>query len=382
MMSDNGGRAYILPRESATYNRKVTVIGTGPWVQASPYEYKVGMQFRRHPDYWQFDPKGNRLPYIDALHNFVIADGAARNTAFRTGKIDSGGSFPNPTELRNLLKTNPTTLVQEFEGTGSGVGNAFRLDRAPWSDVRVRRAISLAIDYDTWAQTIFEVPAANLGMRIAGIWYGLKDQKIKTLTDVCGCPWYQYDPKRAKELLAEAGYPNGFNATMEFYAYGIDVPATMELFASYWKAIGVNVLLKSMDYTVFRANVDRGNWTDMTNSFLCCPTPTSGEEALTSLIPGHAWNAQAGFINDPVLLPLVDEYAASFRDEAKQRDVFRQIHARYLDQVYDIPRSSARAYTAFAARLRNYQPSINRLGGDAPHTLMHAWIDNAWAVNK
>ncbi len=384
MMSDNGGRADILPRESATYNRKATAIGTGPFVQASAYEYKVGMQYRRNPDYWQFDPKGNRLPYLDGISLFAMADGIARNTAFRTGKIDSGQAYTTATELRAVLKTNPTTLVQELPGIPSTTGNAFRLDKQPWSDVRVRRAMILAIDFDTYAKTVFEVPFASIAGRMHGGWYGLKDHKIATVTEVCGCPWYTYDPKRAKALLAEAGFPNGLNnVAVDYYAYGNSVPVTFELYASYWKAIGVNVQLKSMDYTVIRPLIDRGAWTDITNSYLCCPSATTAEEVVKALLPDREWAKNHGNINDPVLTSLAQEYLVSYRDEAKQKALLRQIHARYLDQAYDWPWSATQNSRAtIPARLRNYQPTVTRLGNDPAHVLMLGWIDNDWALNK
>ncbi len=385
LMSDEGGRGYQLPRESAGYDRKTTAIGTGPFMQAGDYEYKVGMKYRRNPDYWRFDAKGNRLPYMDGIQNFAIFDGIARNTAFRTGKIDAGAAFATPTDMRNLLKTNPTTLVQQTLVSPVGTtGNTFRLDKAPWSDVRVRRAMVLAIDFDAWAQAVYEAPQAHIQTQFAGGWYGLKDQSIKTVSEVCQCPWYTYDPQRAKALLAEAGFPNGLNAVAEFYSYTNEVAPTFELYAAYWKAIGVTVALKSMDYTIIRALVDKGLWTDITDSYLCCPGPTTAEEMIKSLVPGHAQNPMRGNLNDPVLTGLVAEHLASYKDEAKQLALLRQMHARFLDQAYGFPwGSSITVGTPFAPRLRNYQPTVNmRAATDLSHALALTWIDDGWAFGK
>ena len=375
-------RGYVLPRESATFSRLGTAIGTGPFMvqQGKDYEYKVGITFQRNPDYWLSDARGNRLPYLDRFQYIIMADATARLVAFRTGKIDRGASVATPTELRSLMKTNPTTLVQETRPNHSapGVAVGMRLDKAPWNDVRVRRAMSLALDYQTVSQTVFEVPATT-SQRISAAWYGGSNALNATI-EVCGCPWYSYDPKRAKALLAEAGFPNGFDTTFVYYAYAAYFTAEWELYQAYWKAIGVNVKLISQDYTVFRGNIDTGGWENLSHSFNF-PSPSTFYANVQPLLPGHAQNPANGFVNDPKLTALAKEVLASYKDEAKAIDLVRQTHAYYLDQVYTFPSLSANGYGFFSPRLRNYQPGNNSIVTDHRQK-MHAWIDNDWAFNK
>ncbi len=85
-------RGAILPREltePANLARRGGGIGTGPFMVQTEYQYKIGITFRRNPDYWLFD-EGNRLPYLDGRKIVVIPDNSASTTAFRTGKIDWG----------------------------------------------------------------------------------------------------------------------------------------------------------------------------------------------------------------------------------------------------------------------------------------------------
>ncbi len=376
------GRGWILPRESANINRRITAIGTGPLQVAADYEYKVGMLLVRNPDYWLKDERGNSLPYLDGRRAVIMPDASARNSAFRTGKIDTGASFPSPVELRSLIRTNPTTMVQELEFTFSPTYMAMRLDKQPWKDVRVRRAMSLAIDYNTWTETLWGVRGTtHVGLN--GLWYGQPSDAIEMLAQECKCPWYSYDPKLGKQLLAEAGYPNGFNTTMEFApSYGPLWAASFELLGAYWKQIGVTVELKPLDYSIWRANLDRGAWTDMAAHAFVFPFPSTVYGAVQQFGSGRAGNPNTGFVNDPKVDAAIKEIDESYRDPARAPELVRQLRAYYLDQVFNLPWGGGHSYSIFAPRLRNYQSNPNILVGSEQRVVIPVWIDNDWAFNK
>jgi ABC-type transport system substrate-binding protein len=377
-------RGSMMPREltdPGSLARRGGGIGTGPFMVENEYQYKVGITYKRNPDYWQFD-EGNRLPYLDGRRIVVIPDNSASLTAFRTGKVDWGPAVPGGVAgLRAFMTARPTTLVQEsVTPGGSGSCYCLRLDKEPWSDVRVRRAMSMAIDYESASQTINGQPALLMHGVIAGLWHG-SDDRLTSVTKDCGCPWYTYDPKRAKALLAEAGFPNGFSTTLAFFAYGQSSIEMAELLASYWKAIGVDAKLLSQDYTVFRRNVDIGGWENIGYSFTCCGSVTI-YSAMGALVPGGPKNPQMGFINDPKMTALAKEISASYRDEAKQRELLGQARAYYLDQVFITPQVAGTGKSVFAPRLRNFTatnktPSIHEVRG-----WMWTWIDNDYAFNK
>jgi peptide/nickel transport system substrate-binding protein len=313
----------------------------------------------------------------------VIPDNSASITAFRTGKIDWGPAVPGGVVgLRAFTSARPTTLVQEYVTIAPDSGSCYclRLDKAPWSDVRVRRAMSMALDYETISQTLNGQPPLNISGVIAGVWHG-SDDRLTTVTKDCGCPWYTYDPQRAKALLAEAGFPNGFSTTLEFFAYGQSQIESTELYAAYWKAIGVDAKILSQDYTVFRANVDKGGWENIGHSFMCCGS-TSIYASMGALYPGGPKNAQMGFINDPKMTALAKAVSASYRDEAAQRQLLGQALALYQDQVFTIPLVAGTAKIVFAPRLRNFTtvdviPAVGYTRG-----WMYAWIDDDWSFAK
>ncbi len=381
------GRGFILPREIAntttTFNRRVSAIGTGPFVVATDYEYKVGMNLRRNPDYWMKDPVwGNQLPYLDGRKIAIIPDATARLAAFRTGKIDTGASLTSPTEVRQFVRTNPTTLFQEWGPSPNYTPTVgFRLDKEPWNDVRVRQAMSLAIDYDLWSQTLYEVPF-NGGVAVNGAWTGA-DQTIKTLAKECGCDWYTGpDVKRAKQLLAEAGYPKGFTTTIEYWAYNQKHTEGHEFLSASWKEIGVTAQVKLTDYPIFRANLDKGAWTDIGGWVFTFPQPSDMQNAVTHFVPGQGQNANTGWINDAKLTAWVKEFEVSYKDLAKQKALLTQIRGYYLDQVYSIPWANGNTYNMIPPRLRNHQNNTNALLSNDGSNLAVTWIDDAWSFAR
>ena len=218
--------------------------GTGPFmltdfVDGSAYTYK------RNPNYWGFDKNypENRLPYADGVRNLIILDPATQLAALRSGKVDliSPCTFSGVTwdQVASLAKTNPE-LMKRAIVAGPGLC-AMNTKNAPFNDVRVRQAMNMSIDFESIVKGFyggnaingyldwpFHVSYGDLAMKDAADW-------SQTVQDQ-----YGYHVDQAKALLAAAGYPNGFDTTVEAVAGTTMVPM-LEIFSTYWKAIGINV---------------------------------------------------------------------------------------------------------------------------------------------
>jgi peptide/nickel transport system substrate-binding protein len=237
----------ILPREAEEkfkdFNHPDAVIGTGPFVLRS-YEKGVRVSFVRNPEY--FMPG---LPYLDEVVIEITPDASARLSLLRAGRVELGHiwGWQSPEEGKSLQKTNPEMVVTPAQVVGQGV-IYMRTDQPPFNDVRVRRALSLAIDRKGWNDAlIFGEGCIDPGP----VPCAMKEWKLEATKVDAGKAKYLtgYDVQEAKRLLAEAGYPRGFTTPM-FHWPGYIPPwrSYYELAADNLGKIGITVELKPEEY--------------------------------------------------------------------------------------------------------------------------------------
>src|SRR5712664_257471 len=146
---------------------KKRLIGTGPYM-LKEHTRKVRVVLQRNPDY--FD---TGRPYVDEYVILSTPDSATRTAAFRTGQSDFL-VLQSPSEVEAVRRTNPGAVVQAVPFPMSPFGVALAQDRPPFYDVRVRRALSMAIDRQKQVDTVFE----GHGIVTAGVpWIYYKDTK-------------------------------------------------------------------------------------------------------------------------------------------------------------------------------------------------------------
>src|SRR5262249_35490543 len=195
------------------------VVGTGPWMLDS-YRPNVGLTLVRHPAYFV-----SGQPYIERVELVVDEDNASRVASFVTGKYELGFMFPGAinrtdwVQLKDQLKQKrPGLRTAEFPSNVMA-HISMRTDQKPFSDPRVRQAMSLAID----RQGIVDAVAEGVGVFNAPVPAALKEWSLPIDQFGEGAKYYRYDPAEAKRLLAAAGYPNGFPASVCFTTYGDNV---------------------------------------------------------------------------------------------------------------------------------------------------------------
>jgi peptide/nickel transport system substrate-binding protein len=235
-------------------------IGTGPFI-LEDFVSGSSLTAIRNDDYWMYDPlyPQNRLPYLDQVKVLIIPDEATAIAGFRTGKIDLIENLP--WQQAASLKGTIPQLLQASRPQNSWVIH-YHVDQKPFNDIRVRKAMQMAIDIPTIARTFYGGNAVSTPTGLIGIkdYYTPFDQWPADVK-----AGYTYNPEGAKKLLAEAGYPNGFKCTLT--ASAIDDLDLYQVVKSYLASIGVNMEIQVMEPTVWTSYTRADKQEMMTGQF-------------------------------------------------------------------------------------------------------------------
>lgn len=237
--------SIIYPAAKADTQRSEP-IGTGPFEFV---EYVEGSQVRleRFEDYYL-----EGVPYLDAVTFRIISDPNAQLAALRAGDIDLIGVALTPENAMQVEADPDLKLTQGFNTTE--ITLAMNNAREPLSDQRVRQAITHAIDKDA----IVEGAMFGFGT-VIGTHMTPAEPYYIDLTDM-----YPYDPERARELLAEAGYPDGFEISFELPEPYIFERRSGEVIAQQLAEVGIEVDLSVVEWGTWIQRIFLGADYDMT----------------------------------------------------------------------------------------------------------------------
>jgi peptide/nickel transport system substrate-binding protein len=213
-------KAYIEKNgiEAARWNP----VGTGPFMFSS-YERDAKLTYKRNPNYWR-----TGLPYLDGITMTVIADETVRKLAFLKGDTHAFEPLTLLTS-KELKDTGKYSYKSRASGPYVLVPDSMN-PKSPWSDVRVRYAASYALDRTALAGALgFGLAIPSYQMRQAFPEY-----------NIAGLVHTDYDPVKAKALLKDAGYPNGFKTTI--HGFTRSVPADyIKALAEQLRKVGIEV---------------------------------------------------------------------------------------------------------------------------------------------
>lgn len=207
-------------------------VGTGPFKFV---EQKIGERvvLERFDDYFGPKPKIKRLVFK------FIGEPTSRVNALLTGEVDIADLLP--TNAIERLKAAPGVDVMPTAiGSPLGIKLYANDPELPVYKKDVRLALQYAIDTNAIIKSVFHGVGKPLVTYLSSHYlYGI-DPELKP---------FPYDPKKARELLRKAGYPNGFDFTL---VSGSDQPKELaEAVAAYWGAVGVRTKINRMDYTAW-----------------------------------------------------------------------------------------------------------------------------------
>jgi peptide/nickel transport system substrate-binding protein len=225
---------------------KSKAIGTGPFTQEK-FQPNAVRVYKRNPNYWWKDDAGNQLPYLDGVVHTVVADPAALVAALRSGQIDY--HRPVSAEEFDRLRRELDTWAEVVPGCGCQSFVIAPSHRDPmFKDVRVRRALALAVNSQDIVDTVFG-GAATAKDWIPWYYRGRAWPEAFGEQGV----WQKYDPAQARQLLQAAGVQTPVKIDLTFSGQVLPGAGTVtgnpyvESVRRDYKAIGVELELKPTD---------------------------------------------------------------------------------------------------------------------------------------
>lgn len=367
-----GYYSAIVPRETANVDAKrwQNLVGSGPF-SLQRYVQGNSQTYVKNPEYWDTETLNGtayRIPFIDKLSYRIIKDEATYLTGLRTGKLDVLEAI-RWIAVDHLKASTPELKWHRWLST-SGNFLVMRQDFAPFADVRVRRAMNLAVNQKEIVE-LFYGGHAELMAFPQHPGFGPYFQPLEEMPASVQA-LFGYDPEAAKALLAEAGYPDGFEVTVQVCSCSPSNMDLIPLLEGYYAKIGVRLTIQPLEYASFLSMMTSRNHTPayLMNSGHVNPTTTIRKNFVT----GQLWNPSLH--SDPAFdARMADVFAT--RDEDERIKKLRAMTVDILDAAPYVWLPIQYIYTAWWPWVKNYNGEL-RAGAVRPGPIYaRMWIDQA-----
>jgi peptide/nickel transport system substrate-binding protein len=358
---------YIFPQDVIeTYgdmNDWERAIGSGPFYVK---DYVAGSQIylEKNDLYWETNPvgpgEGDQLPYLDGVRVLIQPDPSTTDSLFMTGQLDINPAVEYDRAQAVLDSCPDAEYVTYFTDGGKAV-ICMRLDKEdlPYQDLRVRQALMLAIDHERLVDELYGGEGEYLYWPLADCKeyadaYLELDEYPDTPDPRVGSDGlpvkdlFGYNPTKAKELLADAGYPDGFKCEIVVwnYYYYLD---QLQVVADMWADIGVDLTINTVDYATVTATMFFHSYDDMLYS---------GYAGAGTYFKGTNWWGKGMFngslIDDPVLNDYRDQMMAAYPDDEEACSIHREMLPYLQENCYVIHVVGADTYRFWWPWVKNY----------------------------
>ena len=322
-------------------------IGTGPY-KITKVDGVSEIDMVRNDAYFG-GPKGK--PAIGKLVIHEVADATTEITELLSGRADWIWQF-NPDQYDNISRV-PTLQALRAESMRIGYLSLDAAGRTgannPLTNQKVRQAIAYAIDRETIAKQLVQGGSRVLDAACYPTQFGC---------DASGVMKYNYDPAHAKQLLTEAGYPNGFDTELVTYV----LPQYSEAIQGYLKAVGINARISQLQVgaAVQRAidgktPLNAGTW------------GSYSVNDVSAILPFFFGGGGNDYARDPEVERLVDQGGATTDPDERRKDYSAALR-RIAEQMYWLPLSTYVTTYAFSRQL-SFKPYPDEL----PRFFLSSW---------
>ncbi len=303
-------------------------VGTGPFVLAA-WQRGVSMTLRRNPHYWKQAEDGKPLPYLDELQFQIIPDDATRLLKLRAGEVD-GTEFVPYTRVKEL-QADPALRMELWPSTRVTYltmfcGATYKDGKPnPMANPKVRQALNYAVNKD-----------AVIGITTLGLGKPMRSYMSSTTPLFLGQDLYKYDPAKARALLAEAGFPNGFETSILSLSGNADEANNLAIVQQMWGQVGVKLRIDQVDNA----------------------TRTARYRAEDFAMRASIWTND---ISDP---SQVTSYAAYYPN-------IHALHSQWRDERVDALFTASQQEMDLAARTAQYKEIQERYAAAAPTVFLY-----------
>jgi len=368
---------FIFPKElglTGTVTSYKDEIGTGPFI-LSDYVPNSSVTMRKNPDYWRNDPvhPENRLPYTDYVRALVIADDSTRLAALVTGKIDVIRGVAWDSGKDAIAQNSDLQYMRYLAQTSNNIFMRIDKQDLPYKDIRVRRALFMAIDREGIISGYYQGNAVSFTHPTLPV--GALSDMFIPLTEMPATVQenYTYNVAKAKQLLNEAGYPNGFKATI---ICSNTTPHTeiLTLVKSYWAKINVELTLDVKENATYTSIQRSRAETDMvfasiTNIYYYAPLAYLYDQSQYNRSWGKDDYVENYYRNE--MMPLQGPL-----DDAKLRAKYKALAPYLADLVWLIPLPQSYLYCEWQPWVGGYHGEYSVGDGEHDNYPIYLWVDN------
>ncbi len=321
-------------------------VGTGPFMLS---EFVPGdhITMVANPNYYEMDADGKPLPYLDKIIYRIMKDDSVKTANLQSGDIDA---------VDYNLTVNSTKQLQDMEGITTIMSPyaqtyfvAFNQNDPMLSNVKVRQAISYAVNRDELMDTVFE------GLALVEPFDALPEQWF--YSDYTP---YKYDPDKAKQLLSEAGYPNGIDVTISNIAREPD-NTIVQLLQQQLIASNINLNIDTLD---------RNAWIDLIKTNRGGQLAT-GVVGIQWLDPTWQYDGLLSYVDPKYttdLRNLLNSSKNTF-DQTQRKAILAQFQKQYLDKAI---------YAILGSKQRNISYNSNKVQDIAVFPSGDIDLKNVW----
>ncbi|MCJ7743847.1 MAG: ABC transporter substrate-binding protein, partial [Dehalococcoidales bacterium] len=354
-------------------------VGTGPFM-LTDFVSNSQATYVRNPNYWMKNPvgpgEGDQLPYLDGAKSLIIPDTATQVAAFRTGKLDMVGGFL--TQMGDVLNDPKLAILSKRFISDSPAVLGMRTDMAdsPFSKKDVRQAIMYALDLKAVKDKYYMGDAELVTWPFTPAATDYKDLYVPLEELPANVQALYAGPNvaKAKELLAKAGYPNGFKANVICNSNAIVIDL-MSMFQADLAKVNINLTMDVKDQAIWATRMSARNYGAY--DFMYMLTAGVGSYPQMKNTRGTAYT-NISYINDPVVNAAYQEMQKYVGiDEKKCMQINHDLTPYLLEQCYVITLPSAYIYIMWWPWVKDYHGEFSVGYYNSNITCKYTWLDQA-----